>query len=102
MQKLKSFLHFIAHHKYATTIVVFVVLIVWLDSNSLYNRYILYREQRRIEEQINAYSAQYERDTKLYHELQHDPNAAVRIARERYYMKNDNEDVYVFEDEASE
>lgn len=102
MRKLKKIIHLITHHKYATTIVVFVVLIVWLDSNSLYNRYILYQEQRQLQEQINAYNAQYQRDTRLYHELQRDPNAAIRIAREKYYMKNDNEDVYVFENETTD
>lgn len=102
MRKLKKLIHLVTHHKYAATIIVFVVLIAWLDSNSLYNRYILYQEQRQLQEQIDAYSAQYQRDTKLYHELQHDPNAAIRIAREKYYMKNDNEDVYVFENETTE
>ena len=54
------------------------------------------------QEEIDAYKAQYQRDTRLYMELQRDPNAAVRIAREKYYMKNENEDVYVFEDEEAE
>ena len=102
MSKIKLFFRFLARHKYATTIVVFVALIADLDSNSLYNRYQLYKEQQALQSEIDAYKAQYQRDTRLYMELQRDPNAAVRIAREKYYMKNENEDVYVFEDEEAE
>ena len=102
MSKIKRFLSFLGHHKYATTIVIFLVLIVYLDSNSLYNRYLIHQENCALQEEIDAYKAQYQRDTRLYMELQRDPNAAVRIAREKYYMKNENEDVYVFEDEEAE
>ncbi|MBO4487436.1 MAG: septum formation initiator family protein [Bacteroidaceae bacterium] len=98
---MKKVLRYLARHKYATTIIVFVALIAWLDSNSLYNRYLLYKEECALQSEIDAYRAQYQRDTRLYMELQRDPNAVVRIAREKYYMKNDNEDVYVFEDETT-
>lgn len=95
----KRFLRYIARHKYATSVVIFVVLIAYLDSNSLYNRYLLYKEEVALQREIDSYKAQYERDTRLYIELQRDPNAVVRIAREKYYMKNDNEDIYIFENE---
>lgn len=96
MLKIKVFLEKIMKHKYITTLVVFLVLIGYLDSNSLYNRYKLYLEERDLQLQVDAYREQYNRDTKLYMELMDDPDAVVRIAREKYYMKNENEDVYVF------
>ena len=102
MSAIKRFLRYIGRHKYATTIILFVALIAYLDSNSLYNRYQLYKEERALEAEISAYKSQYERDTHLYMELQRDPNAVVRIAREKYFMKNENEDVYIFEDEKAE
>ena len=99
---IKRFFRYLGRHKYATTIVIFVALIAFLDSNSLYNRYQLYKEESALRSEIEAYRSQYERDTRLYMELQRDPNAVVRIAREKYSMKNENEDVYVFEDETAE
>lgn len=102
MSRIKSFFTFLGHHKYATTIVIFLALILYLDSNSLYNRYLIYQENCALQEEIDAYKAQYQRDTRMYMELQRDPNAAVRIAREKYHMKNENEDVYVFDDEEAE
>ncbi|MGN1236879.1 MAG: septum formation initiator family protein [Bacteroidaceae bacterium] len=96
--KIKGFLKKIMKHKYVTTLVVFLALIGYLDSNSLYDRYKLYLEERDLQSQVDACKEQYNRDTKLYMELMDDPDAVVRIAREKYYMKNENEDVYVFGD----
>lgn len=93
---------YLARHKYATSIIIFVALIAYFDSNSLYNRYQLYQEEQVLQEEINAYKNQYERDTRLYTDLQYDPNAVVRIAREKYYMKNENEDIYIFENEEAQ
>jgi cell division protein DivIC len=97
MSKLKKILAFFAAHKYVTTLVVFACLIGFLDTNSLYVRYKLYMEECDLQSQIDAYNEQFARDTKLYKELQSDPNAVVRVAREKYYMKKPNEDIYVFE-----
>lgn len=102
MRILKKILRRLAAHKYITTLVVFVLIIGYFDSNSLYDRWKLYNEEKALRKQINEYRNQYNRDTKLYHELQCDPNAAVRIAREHYYMKKDNEDVYIFENETTQ
>ena len=45
MPTIKRFFRYLGRHKYATTIVIFVALIAYLDSNSLYNRYQLYKEE---------------------------------------------------------
>ena len=42
--------------------------------------------------------SQYERDTKQLHELESSPKAMERIARERYFMKKPNEDIYIIKD----
>ena len=102
MSKLKKFFKYLVAHKYVTTLVIFLCVIGFLDPNSLYVRYQLYQEERTLQSEIDAYSAQFDRDTKLYKELQSDPNAVVRIAREKYYMKKENEDVYIFENSSDD
>ncbi len=101
MSKLKSILHLLARHKYIVTIVLFVALIGYFDSNSLYNRYLLHQEESALQQQVDYYSEMYERDTKEYIDIQKDPNQVIRIAREKYYMQKPNEDVYIFADEES-
>jgi len=99
MSKVKSTLEFLFKHKYIITIVVFVALISFFDPNSLYNRYQLYVEEQALQKQVDYYTDMYNRDTKEYLDIQKDPNLVVRIAREKYYMQNPNEDVYIFQDE---
>ena len=102
MSKFKKLFKYLIAHKYVTTLVIFLCVIGFMDPNSLYVRYQLYQEEQTLQSEIDAYSAQFDRDTKLYKELQSDPNAVVRIAREKYYMKKENEDVYVFENSSDD
>ena len=44
----------------------------------------------------------YERDMKQLHDLKTDPGALEKIARERYFMKRPDEDVFVFEYEGND
>ena len=45
--------------------------------------------------QIEFYNKQYERDSKNLLEIKKDPKAIEKIARERYFMKADDEDIFV-------
>ncbi len=102
MKVLKKIWRYVRRHKYWVTIIVFVLLIGYFDTNSLYNRYKLHQEEEVLQAEVDAYTEQYNRDTKLYRELLKDPDAVVRIAREKYYIQNENEDVYIFGDEEND
>ena len=52
--------------------------------------------------QIRNYTEMYERDTRYLKEIEANPEALSKIARERYYMKADNEDVFVLESDTHE
>jgi cell division protein FtsB len=55
-----------------------------------------------LKEEIEIYEGEYQRDQAQIHQLQSNPKAMERIARERYFMKNDGEDIFVLsEDEQS-
>ena len=99
MSKVKSVFDFFVKNKYLVTIIFFVALIGFFDSNSLYNRYKLMQEEESLQEQVDYYTDMYNRDTQEYLDIQNDPNQVVRIAREKYYMQNPNEDVYIFANE---
>lgn len=49
--------------------------------------------------EIDAYNAQYEKDEHMLKELQRNPKAITKIARERYFMKADDEDIFVLSDD---
>ena len=102
MDKLVSLWMFVRRHKYLITLAVFAVIVGFLDHNSLLRRYSLMREENRLRDEIERYRRDYEESTERLNELLVDSGAIERIAREKYFMKKPNEDIYVFEDDIDE
>lgn len=101
MGRLNSIWMFIRQHKYAFATIIFLLIIGVVDENSLYVRYQRKMEIARLREQIDKYQAQYEADTRQLNALLNDPKEVEKVARERYFMKRANEDVFVFVDEGT-
>lgn len=96
MSKLASLWMLIRRHKYLITLLVFAVVIGFLDENSIMRQMGYAREESRLREEIEKYRKDYEENTRRLNELAVDSSAIERIARERYLMKKPDEDVYVF------
>lgn len=93
--KLSTVIGVIAHYKYLITIVIGVVLVGFVDENSFLQRFKYEMHISQLKEQIKKYEAQNEKATGELRALRHDPQAIERIARERYFMQADDEDVFV-------
>jgi cell division protein FtsB len=102
MKKVKSFLLRIYHIpalKYVVVALIAVILIGFVDENSVWSHM---RNQQRIselEEEIDQYTERYHQDQEKIHTLDANPKAIEKIARERYFMKADDEDVFVLSDD---
>lgn len=81
------------------TIVGFVIIIGFLDDNSVLRRIGYLHEEAVLKEEIRKYRTEYEENTERLNELSANPEALERIAREKYLMKKPNEDIYVFEED---
>lgn len=79
------------------TFVVFIVVIGFLDDNSLVRRVQHHREISTLNSQISIYRKQYDEDSQKLKELTSNPQAIEKIAREKYFMKKPNEDIYIIE-----
>ena len=97
MDKLATLWAFVCRRKYLITLVVFVVIVGFLDENSIVRRMGYANEISRLNNEIEKYRAEYEENTERLNELAVDSGAIERIAREKYLMKKPNEDIYVFE-----
>ena len=95
MGRLASLWMSVRRHKYAVTVLLFAILIIFIDENSLIRRWQLTREEATLRREVSRYRAQYEEDTRKLNELTTDSEAIERIAREKYLMKKDNEDIFV-------
>ena len=63
MSKLRTIWIYIRQHKYLITIVSFLVIIVFLDENSLIQRAKHRQEIEALTNEIEKYRKQYEEDT---------------------------------------
>ena len=98
MSKLITLWNLIGLHKYIITLLVFGVIIVFLDENSLIQRAKHQEEINTLNEEIVKYRKQFEEDTRKLKELTNNPEALEKIAREKYLMKKPNEDIFIFEE----
>ena len=99
MKRLAPIINLIWHYKYVITIVVGVLVVGFLDENSFVRRVQLELQVSDMEAEIEKYRSIYESDSRQLRELRTNPRAFEKIARERYFMKADDEDIYVLSDD---
>ena len=85
--------------KYAVVCVAAVLIVGFLDENSIWSHFKNQRRISELEEEIDKYNAAFERDQTQIRQMSKDPKAMEKIARERYFMKADDEDIYVLSDD---
>ena len=84
-----------SHYNYLIVIVGGVLVVGAIDDNSIY-QHVKYQIQiNNLRSEIKKYTARYQADTKLLREMRVDPKAYQKIARENYFMKADDEDIFV-------
>ena len=94
MRRFHSLFDFIGRYKYVVVILIIILIVGFVDDNSCYNRYLRLREIATLEEEIDMYRKLYEEDTRRLNALDVYDNVE-RLAREKYLMKRDNEDVFI-------
>lgn len=86
---------FVGRYKYLIVLALFLLIIVFIDENSMINRFAQRREMNALREQIDDYTKQMEHDEAILRELSNDSLVLDRLAREKYNMKRDDEDVFI-------
>ena len=99
MGRLKLILALISHYKYAITIIIGILTVGFVDENSFLHRFQLEMQINDLEEEIDKYNAQNESDLKKLKDMRKGTQEFQKIARERYFMKADDEDIYVLSDD---
>lgn len=97
MNNFSSFWQQLGKFKYLIIIAFFVTHLAFIDDNNLVKRQQCKQEIRELKQEIKYYQEENDKSIKLLEELNSNPEVLERIARERYYMKKDNEDIYIFE-----
>ena len=85
--------------KYSVVCIAGVLIVGFLDDNSVWSHMKNLQHISELEEETQKYNANFERDQAQIRELNRNPKAIEKIARERYYMKADNEDIFILSDD---
>lgn len=95
MGRVNNIWSYLARHRYLITIVLGVLMIGLVGENSLWHYMQLRVRLAEVEDELEQYQRQYDRDSVRLRALRSSHKGVERIAREKYFMKHDNEDVYV-------
>ena len=87
------------HYRYRIVVVGGVLIGGFLDDNSFMHRLEYEIQVSDLKKQIKEYNERHSTDTERLRQLKRDPKAIEKIARERYFMKADDEDIYVLSDD---
>ena len=99
MRKFGQLKKYTSHFKYVIVIITGCVLVGFVGENSFWNRHQLSQEIKELSSQIDSMKQCYTADSIRLSELDRNPSAIEKIARERYFMKTDDEDIFMFADD---
>ncbi len=97
LARLRRIWNLLRRHKYTITLAYFAAVLFYFSDNSFYHQWKQQREINSMKEEIEDYENKYVHDGKQLNDLEHDPSAILRIARERYLMKSKDEDIFIVE-----
>lgn len=95
MSKIISILSRIHQYRYIIVLVIAFVFIGLVGENSYLAHLRHQNTINELREEIARYQKQYKEDTEKLYELNTDIEAIKRVAREKYFMKAADEDVFI-------
>ena len=98
-RRISIIFNFLGHYKYLILVVLGCIMVGFVDDNSMLRRLQLQMQITDLQEEIEKYRSMNDADTKQLRDLQRDSRAVEKIARERYFMKADDEDIFVLSDD---
>lgn len=73
----------------------FIIWMAFVDSNDLFLQFSLSRKKNDLEEAKNYYEDKIIEVKNLKESLLNNPHQLEKLAREKYHMKKENEDIYI-------
>lgn len=83
-------------NRYTLVLLFFLIWMVFLDNYSYLEHRVLNKEIDLLEENINYYKKEIKEDSIRIKKLKNEDHVE-KYAREKYYMKRENEDIYIIE-----
>lgn len=88
----------ILFNKYLLVFVTFAVFVTFFDDHNLIHRWETYRKISRLEEELKFYQEEIKATKQKKNELQSSNENLEKFAREHYYLKKENEDIFIIKE----
>lgn len=82
-------------NKYFVTVFLFLVWMIFFDSTSFLVVNELNGEINRYEDQLTYYKSEYQKNNDFYKKLMNNKSEKEKFARENYFMKKPNEEIFI-------
>jgi cell division protein FtsB len=86
----------IIKNKYLLTVIALIVWLLFFDKNDVFSQYELIQKCNKLQKEKNYYYAEIEHNRTNLNDLRTNQKSLETLSREKYLMKKENEDVYVF------
>ncbi|MEI8110223.1 MAG: septum formation initiator family protein [Chitinophagia bacterium] len=96
-QRLKN----IITNKYLLASLFFLVWILFFDQRDIFQQFDRQKELNQLEARKKFYQQEIEKSRKELSDLQSNPAAIEKYAREHYLMKKEGEDIFILDDSSS-
>ena len=84
-------------NKYVLTLIIFFLWILLFDRNNLIVRHRSLKNIHKLEKQKESYIERIRKDKKQFDELRSNDENLEKFAREQYFMKKKDEDIFIVE-----
>jgi cell division protein FtsB len=85
----------IFRNKYVIALIAFIVLMLFIDHNDIFVQLDRRKQLNDLLTSKQFYEKQIEETRRNLSDLQNNPAALEKYAREKFYLKKDNEDLFV-------
>jgi uncharacterized membrane protein (DUF106 family) len=89
------FLQFLKN-KYVLTVIALIVWLIFFDKNDVFTQYELIQKCQKLQKDKVYYITEIENNKANLNELRTNKKSLETFSREKYLMKKENEDIYVF------
>ena len=95
MNRLLTYIPGFLKNKYFISFAAFCVVILFLDKNDIFSQYNRYKELGQLQQSKKYFISQIASERKDLEALESTPAAVEKVAREKYFMKRDNEEIFL-------
>ena len=97
MQSILFSITSIIKNKFLLAVIGFSVWMLFFDRNDIPSQIERFQKLKELKTNTAYYEQKIEAAKAELEKRKNDPTAYERIAREKYYMKKDNEDIFLFD-----